>query len=90
MTSLALTEFVENIATMQCSIDDIKSQLKHVFCGVPQGSVLGSKLFILCINYICTVCDTSTYVLFAEDTNLFSSGTNINELLKTVETELRK
>lgn len=72
------------------SIDDVESHLKHETCGVPQGSVLGPKLFILYMNNICTVSDTLKYVMFAEDTNLFCSGGNIKELLKTVEIELMK
>ena len=72
------------------SNDDIKSHLKHVICGVPQGSVLGPKLFILYINDICTVSDTLKCVMFADDTNLFCSGGNIKDLLITVEIELMK
>ena len=72
------------------SIDDIKSHLKHVTCGVPQGSVLGPKLSILYKNDICTVSTTLKYVMFADDSNLFCSGGNIKELCKAVEIELMK
>ncbi len=60
-----------------------------VTCGVPQGSVLGPKLFVLYINYICKVSKVLKMVSFADDTNLYCSGKSLEQLLNTVELELR-
>lgn len=45
-----------------------------ISCGVPQGSVLGPKRFIMHINDICNVSKTVTLVLFADDTNILGGG----------------
>ncbi len=57
-------------------INDYKSTWLDITCGVPQGSVLGPKLFILYINNICKVLRVLNFVLFADDTNVFCSGQN--------------
>lgn len=44
----------------------------HISCGVPQGAVLGSELFIAYINDIVSTIDKPA--LFAGDTNIFHSG----------------
>ncbi len=54
-------------------ICDSSSNALGVSCGVPQGSVLGPRLFILYINDICNLSKSLKFVLFADDTNILYS-----------------
>ena len=69
---------------------DCMSDLLQVKCRVPQGSVLGSLLFILYINDICNVSKVFDCILFANDTNLFCSDNDINDLCGIINVELDK
>ena len=53
-----LSSYLEN-RLQYVSFGDTDSTLRNVICGVPQGSILGPKLFTLYINDICNVSPVS-------------------------------
>ena len=67
---------------MQCN--GMKSGLQNVTCGVLHGSILGPKLFLLYINYICNVSNMLDFILYADDTNVFQKHENIDMMCKIV------
>ena len=54
------------------SINDYKSNLADIKCGVPQGSILGSLLLLIYINDLHAVIKYSEVHTFADDTNLLN------------------
>ena len=63
--------------------------MRIVKCGLSQGSILGSLLFLILVNYL----NNSTKVhpvLFANDTNLFCSDDNIRTLFETANHKLNQ
>lgn len=70
------------------SLNDAKSGLQNVTCGVPQGSLLGPLLFLIYINDFQYCSDVFSFILFADDSNIFLSHKNPQVLLQTVNIEL--
>ena len=72
------------------SLNDHNSTLEQIACGVPQGSLLGPLLFIIYINDFCKSSDVLSFILFADDSNVFFSHDNQTTLVNTVNSESEK
>ena len=71
------------------SYNGAKSKAELVKCGVPQGSILGPLLFLVYINDLCHVTGESFPILFADDSNLFYTSNNADELANLINKELQ-
>ena len=66
------------------------SSLKTVTCGVPQGSTLGSLLFLSYINDLPRSSKKLTFRIFADETNMFYSSKDPEQLQSVINEELGK
>ena len=55
---------------------------QQISTGVPQGSVLRRFLFLLCINDLPSVCESSQMVIFADDTTVINAGKRTDAAIK--------
>ena len=62
---------------------------RNVPCGVPQGSILGPLIFLICINDLPNCLQFSTPCLYADDTQIFASSTDANVFANNVNSELQ-
>lgn len=72
MTSNLIESYLRNCKQF-VSVDKIRSQELEIKHGVPQGSILGPLLFLVYINDITDIPNSPHLVMYADDTNVFST-----------------
>ena len=70
------------------SVNGITSTHRPVSLGVPQGSVLGPVLFLLYINDMPLLINKSTLIMYADDTTIYYSHRDIDQLIAVLNNEL--
>lgn len=60
----------------QVHFQNSKSNFESVFCGVPQGSILGPLLFLLSFNDVGDVLNDCEIIMYADDTVIFTAAKN--------------
>ena len=70
--------------------NSFKSSYKEISCGVPQWSILGPLLFILYVNDIINTSTELEFVLFADDTTITYSHTDILSKFDLINKELQE
>ena len=65
----------------------VRSSLKPVQIGVPQGSILGPLLFLLYINDFPNISNNIKFLLYADDTAIFFESDNVEALQLQIEQE---
>ena len=68
--------------------DGCQSEHVEIYCGVPQGSILGPLFFSIYINDLITVSDRLNFLMYADDTTIYFNLEDFDNLTK--ETDINR
>ena len=80
-------QFAFQINRNQCIVYDVQICLSKY---APQGSILGSLLFLIYVNDFLKCSGNLSPAMFADDTSLFISGIYVDDLFSDMNCELNK
>ena len=69
-------------------IENTRSNLEPIYCGLPQGSILGPLLFIVFFNDLISM--NVNEIMYADDTVLFYADSDVNRIKSVLNYETKK
>ena len=84
-TALLLLKCYLNNRKQYVEFEDTKSDILPITVGVPQGSILGPLLFIIYINDFSQASSIFNFIMYADDTTLFSNLKSFGNKIQTKE-----
>ena len=76
--------------TQRCHVNGHLSSSRSIKFGVPQGSIIGPLLFLVYINDLPNCLNDDSSSMYADDTNISFQSPNLDQLEKTMTSDLSR